>query len=197
MTTIPRGPIAPLLAMALLVGGCSDAVEGEARSAADRLGAAASPGLGTATVEVNGTTFDLVVIGCMEADEDPSGLLEFAGSAVHPDVPRNEIDAALQADAEDDRSDPEASMARNVANMERFLEFGPMFAWQRLIDQGDHVSLMLSSEFGSGEGAWFTAEGEEGAEFIARDGRSFRGTSSVENPATDETGTLTFEARCP
>lgn len=197
MATIHQVSIASFFALVLVAAGCSDAVEGDARPAGERAEAPAPPGLGTATVEVNGRTFDLVVIGCMEADEDPSGLLEFAGSAVHPDVPRNEIDAALQADAEDDRSDPEASIARNVANMERFLEFGPMFAWQRLIDQGDRVSLMLSSEFGSGEGAWLTAEGEEAAEFIARDGRTFRGTSSVENPATDETGTLTFEARCP
>ncbi len=88
-------------------------------------------------------------------------------------------------------------MARNVANMERFLEFGPVFAWHRLIDEGDHVSLMLSSEFLSGEGAWLSVEGEEAAEFIRRDGRSFRGTSSVENPDADERGTLTFDARCP
>jgi len=58
------------------------------------------------------------VIGCMEADEDPSGLLEF----------------------------------------------GPTFGWQR---------------------------------FIEREGGIFRGTTPVENMATGETGTLSFEVSCP
>ncbi|TVR65994.1 MAG: hypothetical protein EA422_02985 [Gemmatimonadales bacterium] len=146
---------------------------------------------------MSGQSFRFVVIGCMEADEDPSGLLEFGGSGVHPDVPRAEIEAALRADAQDDGADEAASVARNVEASRRFLEFGPTFGWQRFIEYGDVVALTLDQRVVEGEGAWFSVEAMEGGTFIEREGRTFRGTTPVENMATGETGTLRFEAICP
>lgn len=164
----------------------------------------ASTGTGQATVTVDGETSSFVVITCaLSPDEDPSGLLEFGGSAVSPGTPSAVIAEALRGYAQDDGSDPDATMARNAENTETFLQYGPVFTWQRWLDAddlpddlaflaGDIVALALTET-----DAWL-ADSSTG--FIERDGRSFRGSIDavkIGEGLGEVADNLTFEATCP
>lgn len=164
----------------------------------------ASSGTGTATVTVDGETSSFVVITCALApDEDPSGLLEFGGSAVSPETPSAVIAEALRGRAADDGSDPDATMARNAENTETFLQYGPVFTWQRWLDAddlpedlaflaGDIVALALTET-----DAWL-ADSSSG--FIERDGRSFRASIDavkIGEGLGEVADELSFEATCP
>ena len=182
-----------------------DVTDGTSTEAAPDEPAQTNPGgTGTATVTVDGETSSFVVITCaLTPDEDPSGLLQFGGSAVAPETPSAVIAEALRGYAEDDGSDPDATMARNAENTQTFLQYGPVFTWQRWLDAddlpddlaflaGDIVALALT-----GTDAWL-ADSSTG--FIDREGRSFRASIDavkIGEGAGEVTDNLTFEATCP
>lgn len=155
-------------------------------------------GTGTATVTVDGETSTFVVIVCaLSPDEDPSGILEFGGSAVSPATPPAVIAEALRGYEADDGSDPDATMARNAQNTETFLQYGPVFTWQRWLEgtdlSGDIIALALT-----GTDAWFA---DSSVGFIERDGRSFRASTDAvrigEDLGEEFADEFSFEATCP